>query len=369
MTELPSAPVPLDADLTDFRFMPLEVERLRRSRAWLICKRRPELAFFMLNLWTAAWHSRPAGSLEDDDDVLADAAMCSPERWPEIRADVMRGWFKASDGRLYHPVVAEKVLDSWHGKAVARWRKECERIRKENGRREKKGLPPLDLPPEPLRGSTGHPPEAPARSEGCPPEQAATTGSGPMETQRPSVGCPSETGPPSVGHAPDDPALSQGPPDNPAPSAGHPADVQGFPPENALKGEGEERDRKVRKSSEAKASAARAGPGERFETSADDPKAVLFGPKVRSFVRDTTGKPWKSVGPLIGNWCKAFDQDHAALLAVLVAAQDDPPGNLIEWIGGAARRRKADLPLPPPKTAAEAIQQMQADPAWQGVVR
>ncbi len=123
MTDLPAPPVPPDADLTDFKFMPLEVERLRRSRAWLICKRRPELAFFMLNLWTAAWHSRPAGSLEDDDDVLADAAMCSPERWPDIRADVMRGWFKASDGRLYHPIVAEKVLDSWHGKAVARWKK------------------------------------------------------------------------------------------------------------------------------------------------------------------------------------------------------------------------------------------------------
>jgi hypothetical protein len=73
-----------DVDLTDFKFMPLEVARLRRSKAWLICKRRPALAFYMLNLWTASWHERPAGSLEDDDDVLADAAMCPPERWPEV---------------------------------------------------------------------------------------------------------------------------------------------------------------------------------------------------------------------------------------------------------------------------------------------
>ena len=80
-----AALVPADADLSDFRFMPLEVTRLCRSKAWLICKRLPELAFYIINLFAAAWHERPAGSL---------AAMCPPE----VRADVMRGWFKAADG-------------------------------------------------------------------------------------------------------------------------------------------------------------------------------------------------------------------------------------------------------------------------------
>lgn len=167
MAELPPPPVPSDADLTDFKFMPLEVARLRRSKAWLICKRRPELAFYMLNLWTAAWHERPAGSLEDDDDVLADAAMCSPDKWPKVRADVMRGWVKAADGRLYHPVVAEKVMDSWHGKVVARWRKECDRVRKENHKRKEKELPPLEFPPEPPRLSSA----VPAESRGIPAEK------------------------------------------------------------------------------------------------------------------------------------------------------------------------------------------------------
>lgn len=161
-------PVPPDADLTDFKFMPLEVARLRRSKAWLICKRRPELAFYMINLWTAAWHERPAGSLEDDDDVLADAAMCSPEKWLKVRAEVMRGWVKATDGRLYHPVVAEKVMDSWHGKVVARWRKECDRIRKENHKRKEKGLDLLEFPAEPSRPSSA----VPAEGAGIPPENA-----------------------------------------------------------------------------------------------------------------------------------------------------------------------------------------------------
>lgn len=172
---LPPPMVPPDADLTDFKFMPLEVARLRRSKAWLICKRRPELAFFMLNLWSASWHERPAGSLEDDDDVLADAAMCSPERWQKVRAEVMRGWVKCSDGRLYHPVVAEKVMDSWHGKAVARWRKECDRIRKENHKRKENQQPTLPFPPEPRRAGDPIPPESPpfpAESGGIPAENA-----------------------------------------------------------------------------------------------------------------------------------------------------------------------------------------------------
>lgn len=122
MTNLPEPLTPGEADLRDFRFMPLEIFRLRRSKAWLACKRRPELAFYMLNLWTASWHERPAGSLEDDDDVLADLAMCSPEKWPKVRDAVLRGWAKCQDGRLYHPVVAEKVVEAWSAKVAQRLR-------------------------------------------------------------------------------------------------------------------------------------------------------------------------------------------------------------------------------------------------------
>lgn len=104
---------PPDCKLSDFRFMPLEVARLRRSKQWLIAKRRPEIGFYVLNLWAASWHETPAASLDDDDDVLADAAMCAPDVWDEVRADVLRGWVKCSDGRLYHPTVAEKALEGW----------------------------------------------------------------------------------------------------------------------------------------------------------------------------------------------------------------------------------------------------------------
>ena len=103
MTSAISPLTPTEADLRDFPFMPIMIHRLKRSRAWLLCKRRPELAFYLLNLWTEAWHSKPAGSLENDDLVLADAAMCGEEAFTALRADIMRGWIECDDGRLYHP--------------------------------------------------------------------------------------------------------------------------------------------------------------------------------------------------------------------------------------------------------------------------
>lgn len=113
MKQAMSPLTPPDCDLRDFAFMPLEVARLRRSKQWLFARRRPELGFYALNLWMASWHEVPAASLEDDDAVLADAALCSPARWAKIRAEVMRGWILCADGRLYHPVVAEKANEAW----------------------------------------------------------------------------------------------------------------------------------------------------------------------------------------------------------------------------------------------------------------
>ena len=130
MSDLPSPLTPISCDLRDFSFMPLLVSRLRRSRSWLLAKRQPELAFYMVNLWMGAWHEVPAASLEDDDDVLADIAMCEPRKWLKVKESVLRGWVKCSDGRLYHPVVAEQALKSSERKDGYRERLHRARIAK-----------------------------------------------------------------------------------------------------------------------------------------------------------------------------------------------------------------------------------------------
>jgi hypothetical protein len=138
---LPDPFSPHEADLRAFGFMPLDVGRLRRSKTWLIAKRRPQIGFYAMNLWMESWHQLPAGSLEPDDDLLADMAMCPPDQWAEVRDDVMRGWTLCSDGRLYHPVVAEKVNEAWEMR-----RAHSDRARARAARRWSKNN--NDLPPD-----------------------------------------------------------------------------------------------------------------------------------------------------------------------------------------------------------------------------
>ncbi len=138
MTDLQSPLSAPDCDLTNFPFMPLLISRLRRSRSWLMAKRQPELGFYMVNLWTAAWHEVPAGSLEDDDEVLCDFAMCDPQKWDEVKERVLHGWVKCSDGRLYHPVVSSVATESWSEKQSYRNRLAAARAAKAELRKRQK---------------------------------------------------------------------------------------------------------------------------------------------------------------------------------------------------------------------------------------
>jgi hypothetical protein len=67
----------------------------------------------------------PAASLPDNERVLADHAGLGLKAFRRARAQAMRGWVKCSDGRFYHPVVAEVALEAWSGRVRVR-----ERVRK-----------------------------------------------------------------------------------------------------------------------------------------------------------------------------------------------------------------------------------------------
>lgn len=125
---------PPEADLQDFPFMPLHVARLRDSD--LAAEAHPEACWYAVMLWAASWHQLPAGSLPDNETVLT--RLCGLGRdvktFRKHRADCMRGFVLCSDGRLYHPVVAEQVRESWEKKLQQRWRSECARIKKANQR-------------------------------------------------------------------------------------------------------------------------------------------------------------------------------------------------------------------------------------------
>ncbi|VVD29182.1 DUF1376 domain-containing protein [Paraburkholderia dioscoreae] len=146
MTEGPPPLTPGDCDLRDFAFMPLDVVRLRDSDIAALSTGE-EFRCAVL-LWCASWHQVPAASLPDDDRVLSQLAGYGRvvTEWKKVRDGALRGWIKCGDGRLYHPVVAEKANESWRAKHRHIYGKLEDRIRKQNKRRVEIGLVPLEIP-------------------------------------------------------------------------------------------------------------------------------------------------------------------------------------------------------------------------------
>jgi hypothetical protein len=137
MTDRPAPMVPAEVDLRDFAFMPLDVQRLRDSD--LASDETPEACWAAVLLWCASWHQVPAASIPDNDQWQAKhcgyvAQGKVSAGWKRIRNGALRGWVPCSDGRLYHPVVAEKAMESWRHKLAQRWRSEAARIKKHNQR-------------------------------------------------------------------------------------------------------------------------------------------------------------------------------------------------------------------------------------------
>lgn len=129
---LPDPLVPAEVDLRDFAFMPLDVRRLRDSS--LITERAAEEIVAAVLLWSACWHQVPASSLPDDDKQLCQLAGYgrAVREFVRVRDGAMHRFIKCSDGRWYHPVVAEKAADGWNGKLKEEHKRACDRARKAN---------------------------------------------------------------------------------------------------------------------------------------------------------------------------------------------------------------------------------------------
>ncbi|WP_431276247.1 hypothetical protein ACQ858_08330 [Variovorax ureilyticus] len=117
--------------------MPLDVARLRDSD--LASDESPEACWAAVLIWAASWHQVPAASIPDNDNWIAKQAGYAQrgkiaKEWANVRTGALRGWVLCSDGRHYHPVVAEKARDAWKSKLEQRWKSECARIKKHNQR-------------------------------------------------------------------------------------------------------------------------------------------------------------------------------------------------------------------------------------------
>lgn len=187
-------PVPADMTFADFKSMPFEGERAFKSDSWINAS--PEGKVAMLRLWWGAFRQEPSGSLPDNDRVLAEIAGygVAIEAWRQIRAEAMRGFRKATDGRLYHMFLCEMLLELWEDKRKKVADRAADRQRKQRLRA--KGLDdaatgnaasrgatpgnaaspsggrPADNPPDKTPLSAGQRPISGGVSGGIPPEKA-----------------------------------------------------------------------------------------------------------------------------------------------------------------------------------------------------
>lgn len=133
--QLPAPLVGAEVDLRGYGWMPLHGERLFRSDTWLGATDRERVA--CIYIWWAAWQQVPAGSLPDDDRVLAQLAGpgVALQAWRRMRARVMRGFVRCSDGRLYHALLCQEAIESWQRRENARARASLGGIAKAQRRR------------------------------------------------------------------------------------------------------------------------------------------------------------------------------------------------------------------------------------------
>lgn len=111
---------PSNCDLQDFDYMPMLVAKLFSSEFHALSDDTTWRAG--VTLWLKSWHQVPSASLPNDDIQLARIAEFGRDvkGWKKVRSAALRGWIECSDGRLYHPVVAERALEAWLEKLTQR---------------------------------------------------------------------------------------------------------------------------------------------------------------------------------------------------------------------------------------------------------
>jgi len=102
----------------------LNVERLMASE--LVALSSHEVIGAALLLWSRAWKQRPAASLPDDDKVIAAFARMPLARFKKLKAEVLRGFVKCSDGRLYHRFLSIDAMRAFERKAAFRRKRETD---------------------------------------------------------------------------------------------------------------------------------------------------------------------------------------------------------------------------------------------------
>ena len=156
----PAAPYPADTRAKGWRFE-LDLERIRQSDTWALAE--PEARPWLMMMWATAWEQTPCGSLPNDDALIVARLGIGAKFFGKHRAVLMRGWWAADDGRLYHDTLAQRVAEM------------MQRRRKESDR---KALARTKTPAAVTAESASVHPVSHGTAVGVRPESATGTGTG-----------------------------------------------------------------------------------------------------------------------------------------------------------------------------------------------
>ncbi len=129
MTETPRpAPYPADTKAKGWRFE-LDLEQVMQSDTWALAAQDERPWLFML--WATAWQQTPCGSMPSEPKLICARLGMSTKQFSKSSEVLLRGWWLADDGRLYHDTIASRVLDMLNRKSAERQRKADYRAKKE----------------------------------------------------------------------------------------------------------------------------------------------------------------------------------------------------------------------------------------------
>lgn len=122
------APYPADTKAKGWRFE-LDLEQVMQSDTWALAA--PDERPWLFMLWATAWQQTPCGSMPSDPKLICARLGMSAKQFAKSSEILLRGWWLADDGRLYHDTIANRVQDMLGRKNGERNRKAEYRAKKE----------------------------------------------------------------------------------------------------------------------------------------------------------------------------------------------------------------------------------------------
>lgn len=121
-------PYPADVRAKGWRFE-VDYEKVEQSDTWDLATEVPMAQPALLMMWMMAWTQVPCGSMPNDENLIRVKCRIPPKAWPALKPILMRGWWLADDGRLYHDTIVLRVQEMLEYR-----RKNAERVAKHSAK-------------------------------------------------------------------------------------------------------------------------------------------------------------------------------------------------------------------------------------------